>query len=421
VITGITLAVLILIICLSAGFPFYLSLLASGSYLLIGVKSIPPPMVINGFYEGVSKISLVAVPFFLLAGSVMQHTSIGRRLIGAVLPWVHHFRGGVALTGVISNEIFGAMSGSSPAAVGTIGRFMMPMVAKVNGEKLALGLFASSGSLAIIMPPSINMIIFAAATNTSTGALFLGGVIPSFLIVIILAAYIMVVCQKGQGARFSLKEAVNGIAQGVPALLLPPILLGGIYTGAFTPTEAGIISAAYTIIVALILKEMTWDIFKASLDETVRLTAQIFVLIGASTVFSQGLAVAGIPKMLANAMGELSSVEYLLILNIILLIAGCFFEPGSAIIILAPVLVPIGVMLGLNPWHIGIVFTVNLAIGMFTPPFGFNLFVMQSIFKIPLEKVARACVPYIVLYLIALVFITYIPQLSLWLPMRAGY
>jgi C4-dicarboxylate transporter DctM subunit len=125
--------------------------------------------------------------------------------------------------------------------------------------------------------------------------------------------------------------------------------------------------------------------------------------------------------MLANAMGELSSVEYLLILNIILLIAGCFFEPGSAIIILAPVLVPIGVMLGLNPWHIGIVFTVNLAIGMFTPPFGFNLFVMQSIFKIPLEKVARACVPYIVLYLIALVFITYIPQLSLWLPMRAGY
>lgn len=411
----------ILVIMLLISCPFYLSLLVSGAFLTIVINGIPASTVISGFGEGVYKISLVAVPFYMLAGSVMQHTSIGRRLIDAIMPMVSHMRGGVALTGVLSNEVFGAMSGSSPAAVGTIGRVMMPMVIEENGEKTAYGLFASAGSLAIIMPPSINMIIFGAATNTSTGALFIGGIIPSILITIMLAIYIIAISKKKKNVRFDMSKMLKGLYQGVCALALPVIILGGIYTGIFTPTEAGVVSAVYVILAAIFLGEMSWKVLFLSLKESIMLTSQIFILIAASTVFSQGLALTGIPKYLASVMGGLSPIVFLVILNIILLIAGCFFEPGSAIIILAPVLVPIGTALGLNPVHLGLVFTINLAIGMFTPPFGFNLFVIQSIFKQPLEKIARSIIPFLFIYIAALLMITYIPSLVTWLPRLAGY
>jgi C4-dicarboxylate transporter DctM subunit len=322
------------------------------------------------------------------------------------------------MAGIFANELFGAISGSAPAAAGTIGRAMLPMVAQTHGEKFALGLFTSAGALAIIMPPSIAMILFATATNASIGALFLAGVIPAILIGFLLAVYVYFKSPRpGKDQRFDLAFALQSTLAGGPVLLFPVLVLGGIYSGLFTPTEAAAVSAIYAFILpCLIYREMSFAQVVSTMKETVKLTAQIFILIAASTVFSQALAVAQVPAMLSEMFSGMDAFTFLLILNVVLLIVGCFFDPTSAILVLAPVTLPIAEKLGIDLLHLGIVFTVNLAIGMVTPPFGLNLFVIMSIFKKPLEVVARSVPPFIGVYIVALIIITYFPKLYLWLP-----
>ena len=406
-------AVLILFTVLVLGFPIYIGLLLSGVYVLVIMYGIPIDMVITSMFDGVGKFSLTAVPFFILAGCLMEKGTIASRLVNSLSPWLVRVRGGITITAVAANEVFGAMSGSAPAAAGTIGKAMFPAVSKANGENFALGLFASCGALAIIMPPSINMIIFATATNCSIGDLFRVGVIPALIIGLILSVYIVIKSKPpADEDRFNLKFALKMFWKGIPALILPLIVLGGIYGGIFTPTEAGAISAAYVFIVsAFVLRELSvkkvWD----SLKETTKLTGQIFILIAASTVFSQALTIAQVPAYLAGVLGGVSPIVFLLLLNLLLLIVGCFFDPTSAVLILAPIVAPIAAHLGIGIIHLGIVFTVNLAIGMFTPPFGLNLFVIQSIFKRPMERIAKSIVPFFIVYVICLVILTFIPQL----------
>lgn len=412
-----TIAIIILFICLIIGFPIYIGLLLSGMYLLVVVFGIPLDMVVTSMFDGAGKFSLTAVPFFVLAGCFMERTSIADRLVGSFSPWLIRMRGGITIAAVCANEVFGAMSGSAPAAAGTIGKAMFPAVSEKNGEGFALGLFASCGALAIIMPPSINMIIFATATNASIGDLFKAGIVPAVIIGLLISAYIVIKSKPPRDdERFSLKYALRLVWKGLPALLLPILILGGIYGGVFTPTEAGAVSAIYALLVPLLLfKEMSWKKLRACLFETVKLTGQIFILIAASTVFSKALTIAQVPTNLGAALEGLGPVGFLLLLNIILLIVGCFFDPTSAILILAPVFTPIALSQGISLIHLGIVFTVNLAIGMFTPPFGLNLFIIQSIFKRPIETISKNIVPFLAVYIVSLAIVTYIPQLYLWL------
>lgn len=417
----ILLSAVILILCLVLGLPVYVALLGSGLFLLVVGQGVPIEMIITGLYEGVAKFTLTAVPFFLLAGAFMENSSMARRLVDSIVPWLVRVRGGVPLAGIIANEIFGAMSGSAPAAAGTIGRAMFPAVCRTNGERFALGLFASGGALAIVMPPSINMILFATATNASIGLLFLAGVVPALIIGGCLGFYIWAASPRvGQTEQFNLKLALRKTAEGIPVLLLPVVLLGGIYLGVFTPTEAGAMSAVYAFLLPFAFyREMGLREIVASIRDTTKLTAQIFILIAASTVFSQALAVAQVPEMLKEALSGLSPFWFLVLLNAVLLVVGCFFDPTSGVLVLAPVVAPVAQSLGIDLLHLGIIFAVNLAIGMFTPPFGLNLFVIQSIFKRPLEEIARAVPAFFVVFVVALVIITYFPQLYLWLPRMA--
>ena len=406
-------SVLILFTLLVLGFPVYIGLLLSGVYVLVFMYGLPIDMVVTNMFDGCGKFSLTAVPFFLLAGCLMEKGSIASRLVNSLAPWLVRVRGGITITAVVANEIFGAMSGSAPAAAGTIGKAMLPAVSKKNGEDFALGLFASCGALAIIMPPSINMIIFATATSCSIGDLFKAGVIPALLIGLILSIYIVIKSKPpADEDRFNLKYALKMVWKGMPALILPLIVLGGIYGGIFTPTEAGAMSAVYVFFVsAFVLRELNGEKIWGALKETTKLTGQIFILIAASTVFSQALTIAQVPTLLAGVLEGVSPVVFLLILNVILLIVGCFFDPTSAVLILAPIVAPIATNLGISIIHLGIMFVVNLSIGMFTPPFGLNLFIIQSIFRRPMEQIAKSVGPFFVLYIIALLILTFIPQL----------
>lgn len=408
----------ILFTCLILGLPIYMGLLTAGLYILVIAYHIPVDMVVIGLYDGVAKFTLLAVPLFIFAGALMDNSSISRRLVGCATPWLVRVRGGVPIAGILANEFFGAISGSAPAAAATIGRVMYPAVCETNGEKFALGLFTSAGALAIVMPPSINMILFATATNVSIGALFLAGIIPALIIGSCLVLYILFASPRPKEIQlFDLKTAVHKTVEGLPALSFPVVILGGIYTGIFTPTEAAAVSSVYAYLLpALLYREMGWKEITNSIKETTKLTSQIFILIAASTVFSQALTVARVPEMLTRLMGGLGPFWFLVGLNLILLIVGCFFDPTSAVLVLAPVMAPIAQTLGIDLLHLGIVFTVNLAIGMFTPPFGLNLFVIQSIFKKPLEEIAKSVPPFFVVFLIALIIITYFPHLYLWIP-----
>ncbi|MDR1516238.1 MAG: TRAP transporter large permease [Synergistaceae bacterium] len=408
---------LFLFVPLMLGFPIYTGLLLSGGYLLIFGYGVPADMLVTSMFDGVAKFSLSAVPFFLFAGCVMERTSIAARLVGCFTPWLIRARGGISIAAVCANEVFGAMSGSAPAAAGTIGKAMFPIVSKDSGESFALGLFASCGALAIIMPPSINMIIFATSTNVSISRLFKAGIIPALIIGLFLSAYLVKKSKPvSPDNKFDINYAMKSLWRGLPALSLPVLILGGIYGGIFTPSEAGAISAVYALIVAkFIFNEINWKIIIACLRDTVKLTGQIFILIAASTVFSQALAIAQVPAMLGNALSGLSEVSFLVLMNIVLLIAGAFFDPTSAILILAPVFIPISATHGIDPIHAGIIFTINLAIGMFTPPFGLNLFVIQGIFNKPMEVIAKSIVPFFFVYLVCLVIFTFCPQLYMWL------
>lgn len=409
--------ILLLLVSLILGFPIYLGLLAGGLYVLVIDKGIPLDMVIIGLYGGVGKFTLLAVPFFLLAGALMQGGTISKRLVDCMVPWLVGVRGGIPMAAIFANEVFGAISGSAPAAAATIGQAMFSVVRNATSDRFALGLFTSAGAIAIVMPPSINMILFATATGASIGALFLAGIIPALIIGLCYVVYIYFVSRHAEIEKFNLRDALRKTAGGIPVLMMPLVVLGGIYTGVFTPTEAAAVSAVYAFILSCIIyRDMSIKEFIGCLSITVKLTGQIFILIAASVVFSSALTLSGAPAMLQESIGRLGPFWFLMFLNVTLLIVGCFFDPSSAVLVLAPAMMPVAQSLGIPMLHLGIVFTVNLAIGMFTPPFGLNLFIIQSIFNRPLHEVARSIPNFFVLFLIALIIITYFPQLYLWLP-----
>lgn len=414
----------ILLGCMVLGLPIYLSLLCSAFYFL-SASGVSLSFIIPTLYGGIFKFVLLAVPFFLFAGALIEKTSFSQELIRYILSLTKGIRGGTAISTVLANEFFGAISGASAAATATVGKILFPVLSEAEGESLALGLLTSAGALAIIMPPSITMILYGAVTDTSVGKLFIAGIIPAIVVGGLLAGYIVYRSSpvRGTGDPEIPEEKITGeftfrkLVSISAVLFLPILVLGGIYAGIFTPTESAAIAVFYVAAVSqLLLKDLTLGIIWAALTETVKLSAQIFVVVAASSVFSQALTMAQVPQQIVRLCARLSPHSFLIVLNIILLFVGMFFDPASAVLVLGPIVAPIASNLGIDLIHLGIVMTVNIAIGMFTPPFGLNLFVSQAIFNRPMEKIVRTLYSFMVVYLLALVIITFLPGLYMWMP-----
>lgn len=408
--------VAIMLVSMLARVPIYVAILAASFYLQVFVNHVGPQAIFAGLYDGIVKPSLLAVPFFILAGNLVDHSSMGERLVQMVMKLTGRVRGGAAVSCVVANGIFGAISGSAPAATATIGKITFDSIEKIDGEKLALGCVASSGALASIIPPSISMIIYGIAAEVSIGKLYAAGFVPGIITVLVLSTYLIVRGKphkhQGNDHQFS-----AGLRQSVPVLLFPVVVLGGIYLGIFTPTEAGAVAAAYAFFIPLIIyKDFTIEKLKRCILEATRTTAQLFIIIASSITLAQALTMAQVPEMLIEALAHLSPTAFLLLTAGVLFLAGMFFEPGSAILILAPIMAPIAAKLGIDPIHFSMVVVFNISIGMFTPPFGLNLFVTQAVLRRPLERIASSVGPFILLYLAVLLLLIFIPPLSTWLP-----
>lgn len=414
-------AVVILpIALLLMGLPIFTVLMASASVALIWVMGLPIGVIQTTLFGSIDNYNLIAVPFFILAGAIMSQGGISSRLIDWVLSILGGVRGSLGLTTVGACTAFGAISGSSPATVAAIGGMLYPSLReKGYPESVASGLLTASGAIAAIIPPSIAMILYGVAAEESVRYLFIGGILPGLLTAGLMGIYIYITARRlgiREGGAWSLGQIGRATARGGWALGTPLIILGGIYAGIFSPTEAAGVACLYAMIVTLLIyRDLTLAGLWRVTTQSVYLTAQVLIIVGAATLMARILTIANVPQSVVGWIqaAHLSSWMVMLIINVLLLGVGCFLDPASAILVLAPILKPVILAAGINPIHFGVVMTVNLSVGMFTPPFGLNIFVTQAMFKVPLPVLYRGLAPLILVNLIALAIISYWPWLTL--------
>ena len=375
------------------------------------------------FFETTEKYVLLAIPFFILAGNFMTTGGVARRMIDFAVACLGHLRGGLAIAAVFACMLFAAVSGSSPATVVAVGSIVIAgMVRTGYTQSFAAGVICNAGTLGILIPPSIVMVVYAAATESSVGRLFMAGVVPGILLGLALMVAIYVaatVLDLPRQARQSWAERLRTGREAIWGLLLIVIILGGIYGGVFTPTEAAAVAAVYAFIIALfVYRDLGLkDIPKVLVDSS-RVTVMLMFIIANAFLFAHVLTTAQIPQTIAAAIvgAGLEPWQFLIVVNIILLIAGNFMEPSAIILILVPILFPIAMQLGIDPIHLGVIMVVNMEIGMVTPPVGLNLFVTAGITDMSVMQVVRAALPWLGVLLAFLVVITYVPVVSLFLP-----
>lgn len=384
--------------------------------------------VARNMVTGTDSFPIMAIPFFVFAGELMGGGGISKRLLDVANVFFGRIRGGLAIVTVVVCMFFAAISGSGPATVAAVGGMVVPtMLEKGYDKKFVLALIAAAGSIGVIIPPSIPIVVYSVTVNSSVSSLFLAGFIPGILIGLVLIVYSYFYARKagykGDTEPFSIGRALREVWRGKWALLSPVIILGGIYGGIFTPTEAAAVSVIYSLIIGLFVhKELN---FKQMLDVTKRsceTTATILVVIGCATGFSKVLTLGRIPTTVATLLTTMtdSKVLILLLINLLLLLVGCFMETVCAIMILAPILFPVVTALGVDPIHFGIIMVTNLAIGFITPPLGVNLFVASRVGETTLDVVIRGIVPFLVLMIATLMLITYVPAISMFLPNLLG-
>ncbi len=402
------------------GFPIFLVLLAAVSVALVFFMNVPLAVLHQTLFGAIDAYALLAVPFFIYAGELMGRGSVAQRLVNFVQSGVGSLRGSLAVTTVGTAAIFGAISGASAATVATVGRVMLPALRKGGyPEKFSAGLITSVGAIDIIIPPSIPMIVYGAAAQESVPRLYAAGVLPGLLIAALLALYVVWYAKRngiGAGEAFRLGEFLQAAKRGVWALGAPFIILGGIYGGVFSPTEAAAVACVYAALVtAVVYRDIGWREIVTSAGTTALFTAQILVIVACASVFAWLLTVNHVPAVMGGWVQAFGVSPWMLLLtiNILLLAVGCFLDPLSAILLLSPLLVPIVKAAGIDGIHFGIVVMVNLAIGLFHPPFGINIFVAQSVLNLSLGVIYRGIIPFLFIYLFALALITYIPEISL--------
>ena len=390
---------------------------------LVLATNIDPIMVTQCAVAGLDSFTLMAIPFFMLAGNFMRYGGISRRLLNLADNIVGFFTGGLGAITTVTAMFFAAISGSGPATVSAIGSFMIPeMESKGYDKGYATALSAAAGTIGVIIPPSIPFVIYGVATETSIGDLFKAGFIPGILLGVAILVYNYFVAKKngwiGNGRRFNFRALWVSFKEAFWALLSPVIILGGIYSGYFTPTEAAAVSCVYTFIIGtFVYKEIRWQEFKDCMMDTIVVAGATTFAVGMATSFSYILTLEQIPVTVSSFVLSLTENKILILLaiNLFLMVVGMFMDNIASCTILAPILLPVVASYGVDPVHFGIFMSMNLAIGFITPPYGANLFVGSAIGKIPFQRIVKWIWGFIAAAVIVLLVCTYFPQLFMWM------
>ena len=414
---------LVIIAAMLLGVPIGISI-GLGMLAIISIDPITNVRFIAQFmYSGLDTLPLLAIPCFMLAGAIMETGGLSRRMVAVANKMVGRFTGGLGLVTIVACLFFGAISGSGPATVVGIGAIMIPQMVKQGYDKVyATGLIAVSGALGIVIPPSIPMIIYGVATYTSVGDMFIAGIIPGVLVAVCLSVTNWLISRsrgyKGTGEKFNFREFMLAVWDAKWAMLMPVIILGGIYGGVFTPTEAAVIAVVYGIIVgAFIYREISWKKLLSMIDGNSSFVGAILMTFAPASALGSIFALLQITRALNNAVvaSDLNLFTLLFLMNIFFIIIGMIMDTGSATIIFAPLVLTILVPFGLNPVHIGIILIINFCIGFVTPPVAINLFVASGISKLRVEQVANAAIPFLLATFAALQFVTYFPEISMFM------
>ena len=439
----------LVIAMLIIGVPIAISLGLSSIMFLLVLSDTSLASIAQSFFQAMAgHYTLLAIPFFILASSFMSTGGVAKRIIRFSIAIVGHFPGGLAIAGVFACMLFAALSGSSPATVVAIGTIVIAGMRQVGYSKeFAAGVIANAGTLGILIPPSIVMVVYASATDVSVGRMFLAGVIPGLLAGTMLMVTIYVIAKmRGlpKGDWLGWNEVFASAREAIWGLFLIVIILGGIYGGIFTPTEAAAVASVYAFIIAVfVYRDMgplaetdgkprqsliqnpaaliTAFFHKDTRDtlfEAGKLTVTLMFIVANALILKHVLTDEQIPQQIASAMlsAGFGAIMFLVIVNIILLIGGQFMEPSGLIVIVAPLVFPIAIELGIDPIHLGIIMVVNMEIGMITPPVGLNLFVTSGVARMPMMSVVRAALPFLGVLFIFLILITYVPIISTFLP-----
>ncbi len=405
------------------GVPIAVSLGMSTIICILAFTYDPPMLVAQKLFGSLDKYALMAIPLFVLMGNFLSHGGTAKRIIKFARSLVGHLPGGLPMSAIFACVIFAAVSGSSPATVAAIGSLMMSSI-KEDGysEAFSVGSIACAGSLGILMPPSIVLIVYGVTVDQSIGKLFMAGVIPAIFLGGMLMFVTYLAAVKGgrkKTKRASLKEIWASFKDAIWGLMVIIIVIGGIYGGLFTPTEAAAVSAVYAFFVSkFVYKDLSWKDIPKVIRSSAITAAMIMFIIANAMIFAYFLTTQQIPQNLTNWIISLNLNKYyfLVFINLLLLLGGNFMEPTSLIMILAPLIFPIAVQLGIDPIHLGVVITVNMEIGMLTPPVGLNLFVASGISGLSLQETIKASMPWFFALLFGLIVVTYVPELSLFLP-----
>ena len=417
----------LLIALMLTGMPISISLGLTVLSFMYTMSDVPLDSVAMKLFTGIESFEIMAIPFFILAGNFLTHGGVARRMINFATTMVGHWHGGLGLAAVVACALFAAVSGSSPATVVAIGSVLLPaMVAQGFPPRFGAGVVTTSGALGILIPPSITMVLYSVSTNTSVGKLFIAGIVPGLMLATMLGittAYRAWRLGYPRMPRAALQQRVSAGRESIWGLMLIVIVIGGIYTGVFTPTEAAAVSAVYAFVIAVfVYKDLGLRDVPRVLLSSANMSAMLLYIITNAVLFSFLMTSEQIPQAMASWMASqgLGWVGFLLLVNVALLLAGNVMEPSSIVLIMAPILFPVATSLGVDPIHFGILMTVNMEVGMCHPPVGLNLYVASGIAKMGITELTVAVWPWLLTMLVFLMFVTYVPQISLVLPRLLG-
>ncbi|MDD2395659.1 MAG: TRAP transporter large permease [Sphaerochaeta sp.] len=418
-----SLVIILFLFLLATGLPIAVSMgIPSALYLMMA--NIPPSQLIQRMVTSLNSFPMLAVPLFILAAGMMNSSGITERLFEFAKLLVGRMKGGLAQVNIVASLIFSGISGAALADVGGLGNIEIEAMDKQNYPRThSAAITAASAVIGPIFPPSIPLIIYGAAAETSSMRLLIAGVLPALVIAMALMIQVAFFARKfnyprGVDRKFSFSEIKAITKRGLPSMLMPVIMMGGMLSGWFSPTEVAAIAVAYAIVLSLAYKELTLATFIKTCIETLRSTASVLFIVASAAIFAWVLTVEQMPQQVSALMLSITDnpIILLMLANVVLLVAGMFLESTAAIMILTPILLPPLVAAGVDPVHFGLVMVFNLMIGMITPPVGMSVYMLSPIVGLPVGKVFKAVLPYLASLLVALVVLTYVPQISLWLP-----
>ena len=415
---------IVLIIALVVNVPVGIAIGVSSLAAVLADGRLSSTYIVQQLVTSADSFPLMAIPLFILAGELMSAGGVSKRILNVCNVFFGRITGGLAIVTVIVCMFFAAVSGSGPATVAAVGSMVVPtMLEKGYSKSFTLALIARAGSIGVVIPPSIPMVIYGVSTSTSISGMFMAGFLPGILIGIGLIICCYFYCKKqgwkGDDRRYTAKEKLAAIWDAKWALINPVIILGGIYAGIFTPTEAAAVAAVYAFICGTFIhRELNIKNIFDPIAASCSTTGTTMVIIGCATAFTKILTIQRIPDMITKGISGLTTnyVLILLLINLLLLIVGCFMDTTPAMMVLSPILLPIALSIGMNPIHFGVIMVVNLAIGFITPPLGINLFVAARVGREPLETVTSGIMRFMVVMLICLMLITFIPAISMLIP-----